>query len=140
MKILRQNQYNQGIGKYKLLSSTAGVGSIITTKLGYYVLISDINKWKFIGWANSKVEFIRKNNSDDKAIYKASEIEINNRSLNFIDDKRFVLFIRREKDLNNLVCLVGIPHMSLNETFNTPNWKNHPIRLALERAGDNGKF
>ncbi len=52
MKILNTNQYNQGIGKYKLLSSTAGVGSIITTKVGSYILISDINKWKFIKWAN----------------------------------------------------------------------------------------
>ena len=34
MKILNQSQYNQGIGKYKLLSSNAGVGSIITTKSG----------------------------------------------------------------------------------------------------------
>ena len=42
MKIYKQNQYNQGIGKYKLLSSTSGVGSIMATKLGSYVLISDI--------------------------------------------------------------------------------------------------
>ena len=48
MKILNQSQYNQGIGKFKLLSSNAGVGSIITTKLGSYALILDINKWKFV--------------------------------------------------------------------------------------------
>ena len=59
MRILESNQYNQGIGKYKLLSSTAGVGSIITTKVGSYILISDINKWKFIRWANSKVETVQ---------------------------------------------------------------------------------
>jgi hypothetical protein len=138
MKILKQNQYNQGIGKYKLLSSTSGVGSIITTKHGYYVLISDINKWRFILWANSKVELIRKINSDDNTVYKASGSEINNRGLNFIDDHRFVNFIKREKGLNNLVCLVGIPHLTLNEAFNTPNWKNHPIKVALEKTGENG--
>jgi hypothetical protein len=27
----------------------------------------------------------------------------------------------------------------LNESFNTPNWKNHPIKHALERSGDTGK-
>ena len=75
MKIRNLNQYNQGIGKYKLLSSTAGVGSIITTKVGSYVLISDINKWKFIKWANSKVELIRKNNSDDRKVYEISKTE-----------------------------------------------------------------
>lgn len=136
MKVLKQNQYNQGVGKYKLLSSTSGVGSIITTKLGYYVLISDINKWRFIKWANSKVEIIRNNNSDDRKVFELSKVEILNRGLEFIDDQRFIKFIKTEKNLENLVCLIGIPHMSLNESFNTPNWKNHPIKTALEKTGE----
>ncbi len=139
MKILKSNQYNQGIGKYKLLSSTAGVGSIITTKVGSYVLISDINKWKFIKWANSKIELIRTNNTDDRKVYGISKGEISNRGFEFIDDQRFIRFIRVEKELNNLVCLVSVPHMALNETFNTPNWKNHPIKTALEASGENTK-
>ena len=28
--------------------------------------------------------------------------------------------------------------MALNESFNTPNWKNHPIKKALENAGETG--
>ncbi|WP_461640131.1 DrmB family protein [Labilibaculum euxinus] len=136
MKVLKQNQYNQGIGKYKLLSSTSGVGSIITTKLGSYVLISDINKWRFIKWANSKIEIIRTNNSDDRKVYELSKTEISNRGLEFIDDQRFIKFVKSEKNLDNLVCLIGIPHMALNESFNTPNWKNHPIRTALQNAGE----
>lgn len=136
MKVLKQNQYNQGVGKYKLLSSTSGVGSIITTKLGSYVLISDINKWRFIKWANSKVEIIRTNNTDDRKVYELSKSEISNRGIEFIDDQRFIKFIKSEKKLENLVCLIGIPHMALNESFNTPNWKNHPIRTALEKTGE----
>lgn len=136
MKVLRQNQYNQGVGKYKLLSSTSGVGSIITTKLGSYVLISDINKWRFIKWANSKIETIRTNYTDYREVYKQSKSEISNRGIEFIDDQRFIEFIKSEKKLENLVCLIGIPHMALNESFNTPNWKNHPIRTALERTGE----
>jgi len=138
MRILDVTQYNQGIGKYKLLSSTAGIGSIITTKVGSYVLISDINKWKFIKWANSKVETVRTNNSDEKKIYEVSKTEMATRGIEFIDDQRFIRFIRTEKELNNLVCLVGVPHMALNESFNTPNWKNHPIKTALENAGETG--
>ncbi|MFA5229839.1 MAG: hypothetical protein WC446_08855, partial [Candidatus Paceibacterota bacterium] len=134
MKILKSNQYNQGIGKYKLLSSTAGVGSIITTKVGSYVLISDINKWTFIKWANSKVSL----NSDSRKVYEVSKAEMSNRGLDFIDDQRFIRFIRSEKKLNNLICLIGVPHMTLNESFNTPNWKNHPIKTALENAGETG--
>ena len=136
MKVLKQNQYNQGVGKYKLLSSTSGVGSIITTKLGSYVLISDINKWRFIKWANSKIEILRTNNTDDRKVYELSKSEISNRGIEFIDDQRFIKFIKSEKNLENLVCLIGIPHMALNESFNTPNWKGHPIRTALERTGE----
>lgn len=136
MKVLKQNQYNQGVGKYKLLSSSSGVGSIITTKLGSYVLISDINKWRFIKWANSKVEIIRTNNSDERKVYELSKTEILNRGLEFIDDERFIKFVKSEKNLENLVCLIGIPHMALNESFNTPNWKNHPIRTALHNSGE----
>lgn len=136
MKVLKQNQYNQGVGKYKLLSSTSGVGSIITTKLGSYVLISDINKWRFVKWANSKVEIIRTNNSDDRKVFELSKAEILNRGLEFIDDQRFIKFVKSEKSLENLVCLIGIPHMALNESFNTPNWKNHPIRTALQNTGE----
>src|SRR5690554_1734583 len=138
MRILDVMQYNQGIGKYKLLSSTAGVGSIITTKVGSYVLISDINKWKFMKWANSKVETIRTTNTDDRKVYDLSESEIGKRGIDFIDDERFIRFIRAEKELNNLVCLIGVPHMALNESFNTPNWKNHPIKTALENTGETG--
>ncbi|MBK8622875.1 MAG: hypothetical protein IPN79_14260 [Saprospiraceae bacterium] len=116
--------------------NTSGVGSIITTKLGTYVLISDINKWRFIKWANSKVEIIRTNNSDERKVYELSKTEILNRGLEFIDDQRFIKFVKSEKNLENLVCLIGIPHMALNESFNTPNWKNHPIRTALQNSGE----
>jgi Domain of unknown function (DUF1998). len=136
MKVLKQNQYNQGVGKYKLLSSTSGVGSIITTKHGNYVLISDINKWRFVKWANSKIENLRRNYTDDKIVYDLSKSEILNRGMKFIDDQRFINFIKSEKEFENLVCLIGIPHMALNESYNTPNWKNHPIRAALEKAGE----
>lgn len=148
MKVLKQNQYNQGVGKYKLLSSTSGVGSIITTKLGSYVLISDINKWRFINWANSKIENIRTNNADDRKVYELSKSEISNRGLEFIDDLRFIKFIKSEKNLENLVCLIGIPHMALDENFNTPKWTkrvnnqilpSHPIAVALNNAGEEYK-
>ncbi len=140
MRILNKNQYNQGIGKYKLLSSNAGVGSIITTKLGSYALILDINKWKFIERANKKVLNIRKEEADVQKIYSRSKNEIEQLGLILVDDERFIEFLKIEKKLNSLVCLIEIPHMSLNETYNTPNWKNHPIKKALLENGEsNGK-
>ncbi|QNS42472.1 DUF1998 domain-containing protein [Chryseobacterium manosquense] len=136
MKILSQYQYNQGIGKYKLLSSTSGVGSIITTKIGSYVLISDINKWKFFDKINKKLKVIRENNSDEKVIYKLSEDEVSYSGIRYIDDKRFIDFIKEDKSLKNLICLIGIPQMSLNEVFNSPNWNNHPIKKTIEKNGE----
>ena len=38
MEIHKDIQYNQGIGKYKVLSSNAGVGSIVTTKAGFFIM------------------------------------------------------------------------------------------------------
>ena len=136
MKIYNLRQYNQGISKYKLLSSTAGVGSIVTTKLGVYILITDINKWKFINWANTQVEDNRKIHSDNKKIYELSCNMLKKRGLEIVDDQRFVKFLIKDKTLDNLICLIKIPHMTLNEVFNSPNWKNHPIRKTLQKNNE----
>ncbi|MBK9507053.1 MAG: DUF1998 domain-containing protein [Bacteroidetes bacterium] len=147
MRILQEHQYNQGIGKYKLLSSTAGVGSIITTKFGTYVLVSDINKWQFINLLNNKIKLLLESSTTD--IYNRIRFEAKNLGLSLVDDKRFVKFIQNEKELKNLECLIAIPQMALNEMFNSVNWTKkvhgriepaHPIALALnELTGSTGK-
>lgn len=147
MRILQEHQYNQGIGKYKLLSSTAGVGSIVTTKFGTYVLVSDINKWQFINLLNNKIKLLLEDSTTD--IYNRIRFEAKNLGLSLVDDKRFVKFIQTEKELKNLECLVAIPQMSLNEIFNSVNWTKrvhgktepaHPIALKLyEFTGSTGR-
>ncbi|WP_431107887.1 DrmB family protein [Winogradskyella poriferorum] len=147
MNILQAHQYNQGIGKYKLLSSTAGVGSIITTKFGTYILISDINKWQFVNIFNNRIKILLQ--SPPKDIYDGIKREAKNLGLTLVDDKRFVKFIQHEKELNNLECLVAIPQMALNEMFNSVNWTKkvhgrtepaHPIAMKLnEINGNSGK-
>lgn len=132
MNLLTTNQYNQGIGKYKLLSSNAGVGSIVTTKLGYYILVSDITKWDFVYEAQKLLGEIRNEEADASKRYEKAKFRIPNRGIEVIDDKRFVEFLKAEKELNELICLIGIPSISLNEQFNSPNWKNHPINKFLE--------
>src|SRR5689334_22935192 len=105
MEIKQQYQYNQGISRYKLLSATAGVGSIITIKMGYYVLISDINKWEFIKDSNDRIERIRTNRPQEDW-YKESKIDlVNNVGIKIVDDERFITFIKEEKALSNLLCL-----------------------------------
>ncbi len=147
MRIFQEHQYNQGIGKYKLLSSTAGVGSIITTKFGTYVLVSDINKWQFINVFNNKIKLLLEDSTTD--IYKRIKFEAKNLGLTVVDDKRFVKFIQNEKKLNNLECLIAIPQMALNEMFNSVNWTKsihgrtepaHPIALILnDLTGTTGR-
>jgi len=147
MNILQAHQYNQGIGKYKLLSSTAGVGSIITTKFGTYILISDINKWQFVTVFNNRIKNLLQ--SPPKNIYDGIKREAKNLGLTLVDDKRFVKFIQHQKELTNLECLVAIPQMALNEMFNSVNWTKkvhgrtepaHPIAMKLnEINGNSGK-
>ncbi len=141
MEIIQLHQYNQAIGKYKLLSSTSGVGSIITTKMGYYILVSDINKWKFINKAQHIIDEIRKEESDEHIWYDRAKIRINGRGLSFVDDKRFTEFLKSDgaMGLSNLVCLIGIPTIAINETSNTPNWKEHPISKRLKELDEESK-
>jgi len=128
MDIRKRSQYNHGVGKYKLLSSTAGVGSIITTKLGYFVMPKSVSEWPFLKRVNT---YIKENPEDGKnylKISKQSGVEI-------VEDIRFVEFLKNEEKISNLKCLVAVPHVSLNEN-NYPNIEYHPINIEYkERMG-----
>ena len=136
MRVINQSQYNQGISKNKLLSSTAGVGSIVTTQLGNHVLISDINKWKFLRRAIAEVSEIRSTERESEWI-RRSIASLSEIGLDVVQDIRFVEFLRIEKDLENLIILVGIPHLALNERFNTIKIDNNPIIRKLQQREEN---
>ena len=55
MDINNKKQYNQGIGKYKILSSTAGVGSLVTTKWGGFIMPLSISDWQFIKTLSAEI-------------------------------------------------------------------------------------
>jgi hypothetical protein len=136
MNILSTGQYNQGMGKSKLLSSTAGVGSVITTKAGYYVLISDVNKWRFIASAQKEITEVREDHVE-KEWPELIKKKIQRLGLTTIDDPRFIAFLREEKELNQLVALIEIPHLSMHEHFNTVNVSNNPVLKQLKEKGEN---
>lgn len=136
MNILTVNQYNQGISKGKLLSSTSGVGSIITTKAGYYILISDINKWKFVRNAQKEIQKIREDVADEIEQHTKARKRIRDLGIDVLDDPRFVEFLKQEKQLERLLCLIAIPHLSLNEHFNTVNVSNNPTIQELKKRGE----
>ena len=48
MDINTDKQYNISSSKFKMLSSTSGVGSVVTTKWGGFIMLLSINEWAFI--------------------------------------------------------------------------------------------
>ena len=55
MDIRKENQYNQAMGKYKILSTEAGVGSIITTKWGGFIMPLSTDNWRFLEVVTNKI-------------------------------------------------------------------------------------
>ncbi|WP_430399093.1 DrmB family protein [Flavobacterium sp.] len=136
MSILTRNQYNLGMDKYKLLSSTSGVGAIIAAKTGNYILISSINKWPFIQSAVNIIQNERETNMATLLENSTKRIK-NELGLSTIDDDRFVGFLKISENLSALLLLLPIPEINLNDFFNTPEWNNHPIRLSVNNAVSN---
>jgi len=118
MEINKDIQYNQGVGKYKVLSSNAGVGSIITTKAGFFIMPQSVSFWGFIKTVNTQIQ----NYSDTK-----DPNEIGKRAgVDVIDDPRFIEFLKKEQSIPNLIMLVDVPHLALSE-WNYPKTKDHPL-------------
>lgn len=138
MDIQNQNQYNQSISRYKLLSSTAGVGSIITTDTGNYVIVSDVGQWRFIKTGNKRIGSTV-DNIDIKPEDRYARVKkdlLDNLGLNLVDDGRFVEFLRQDNSgLDQLMCLAAIPQLSLNEHFNSLSSKNNPVLKKLKDMG-----
>jgi hypothetical protein len=137
MNILTDNQYNLGMDKYKLLSSTSGVGAVISAKTGNYILISSIDKWPFI---QSAVKIIKTERERDmSSLLENSKKRIKDElGLSLIDDERFIGFLKVAENLESLLLLLPVPEISLNDFFNTPEWEDHPIKknIPTSRAGD----
>ncbi len=134
MHITSRINYNQGIGKFKLLSSTAGVGAIITTKIGYSVLVSDINQWRFIQSTTHLITRIRELHEHERhRWYELTKAQLKDIGVAAVDDARFLEFLRDEKELPELLCLIEIPSLSLNEQFNNVNVSNNPVIARIRR-------
>lgn len=133
MSILTENQYNLGMDKYKLLSSTSGVGAVVASKTGNYILISSIDKWPFLKKAYDIIKVERETNMATQI--EESSRRINNElGLSIIDDDRFIEFLKVSENFSNLTILLPVPEINLNDFFNTPEWKNHPIKQKIVDA------
>ncbi|MDO4757281.1 MAG: hypothetical protein Q4A54_13105, partial [Parabacteroides sp.] len=131
MEIKETREFNQGIGKYKLLSSNAGVGSIVAAKWGGFVMPLSSSKW---GCMFAVSEYLKKHSSEllnASKIYEETGVEI-------IDDNRFVGFLRATEGMTNLRCLVAIPHISL-DAYNKCNVNEHPANIKYKEAHPSSK-
>lgn len=117
MEISNKNQYNQSIGKFKVLSSNAGVGSIITTKTGFFVMPLSVSEWAYIDKVNTQL----KNDNT-----KTPEEVAKNAGVDIINDPRFVDFLRRERHVKNLKVLVEVIDVALSD-YNTFEHEKHPL-------------
>lgn len=114
---MNKNQYNQGIGKYKVLSSTAGVGSIVPTTWGGFIMPLSINNWSMI---RSFTDNITKHPDD------SLERLADDSKCTLITDHRFVKYLGSIQQLPNLKALISVPHLNLND-FNSCDYQSHPI-------------
>ena len=142
MSILTRNQYNLGMDKYKLLSSTSGVGAIIASKTGNYILISSINKWPFIQRAATIIQQEREDNMASLLENSTKRIK-KELGLSNVDDERFVGFLKISENLSDLLLLLPVPEIELNDIFNTAVWGNrnpefsHPIKKLIADSVSN---
>ena len=99
MDIRKENQYNQSMGKYKILSTAAGVGSIITTKWGGFIMPLSINNWKFVEVVSNKIKEIQSQTLNIPKIQEECGVEL-------IEDPRFVDFLNVKKGFPQLNVLL----------------------------------
>lgn len=129
MEILNECQYNQAVGKYKVLSSNAGVGSILTTKAGFFIMPQSVSLWGFVKSVNNYIQ-IHQDDFDTSSIARESGVII-------INDPRFIDFLKEEQKINNLRCFVDIPYLDLTERNYTKH-KEHPLYIKyLAYKNDN---
>lgn len=125
MDIILDKQYNISSSKFKMLSSTSGVGSVVTTKWGGFIMPLNINEWAFIRKLTDSI------NNPAHAQYTNKQHQ-DETGAEIVDDERFVRFLQFKKGFINLRCFAAIPHVGLTG-FNLIDYKHHPLYIEQER-------
>jgi hypothetical protein len=125
--IYNKNQYNQGVGKYKVLSSTAGVGSIIPTTWGGFIMPLSVNNWPMIRSFTNQIT----TRPDDDLTRIAEDAKCI-----LVSDQRFVNYLRSIQQLPNLRALISVPHLNLSD-YNYCDYQSHPLfkKWAMTHKG-----
>jgi len=122
--IYNKNQYNQGVGKYKVLSSTAGVGSIVPTTWGGFIMPLSIDNWPMVrSFADQRLS--HPNDSLERIAEDTKCVLIN--------DRRFVEYLISIHGLPNLEALIAVPHLNIDE-YNYCDYQSHPLFKKWAKA------
>lgn len=127
MDIKIDKQYNISSSKFKMLSSTSGVGSVVTTKWGGFIMPLSINEWSFIKILSDSINDPNKNTWTNTTHQSETGVEI-------VDDERFIKFLQAKKGFQNLKCFAAIPHVSLS-VANFISHKDHPLYKEQQQKG-----
>lgn len=118
-KFKSNNQANESVGKFKLLSAYGGPGSIVHTQYGS-IIVSCIEEWGILKKLNELIEqakILSKENIEKYVIEQASLP--NNGAIQISNDVRFLEKFKSRKNLVNLDYFVLIPDIEINDTSNT---------------------
>ena len=128
MDIKKDKQYNISSSKFKMLSSTSGVGSVVTTKWGGFIMPLSINEWKFIRILSESISDKDKEKWSNSKHQEETGVEI-------VNDDRFIKFLQAKKGFQNLKCFAAIPHVSLSLS-NFISYTDHPLyKEQLQQKG-----
>ena len=121
MEIIKEDQYNHSIGKYKVLSSNAGVGSIVPTTWGGFIMPMSSSDW-------GSVKYITQHINNDQN----GNLDLSKLPVELVEDNRFMKFLRETEGLTELRCFVAVPRVSLNNVYNQCDMKNLPLKQKYE--------
>ena len=116
------DQANESVSKYKLLSAYGGPGSIVHTQYGS-IIISCIEEWGFL---NKVLEIAKEaaneaeNNTDEKIlnyVFKQARLERNGR-IGISNDIRLLESLKDRKQLVNLKYLTLVPDIEIKDFGN----------------------
>lgn len=129
MDINSEKQYNISSSKFKMLSSTSGVGSVITTKWGGFIMPLEINRWSFVQKLSDSID----NPAHSQYTLRQHQEET---GAEIVDDERFIKFLQFKKDFINLKCFAAIPHVGLSG-LNYIQYKDHYLYKEQEKKLNN---
>lgn len=135
---LENNQANEAISKFKLLSAYGGPGSIIHTPYGS-IIISCIEEWGFL----ERIISIQKEANETKARHTEKDIReyvieqaqlATNGNIVVSNDSRLLEALKDRKGLTGLKYLVLIPDIEINDFTNKIKGSNDEIAISINSS------